>query len=340
MTARTMSLTGGSALTRVTRNRLADGRELLFFDRDDPAPRTAADRRELPPRGGASELRWDALQGEWVVIASHRQARTFRPGPGDCPLCPSRGATQTEIPEPGYEVVTFENRFSAFAPEHVVSRPGPQQADPGPRLLRYPDPRRIRPGYGRCEVMVFTDDHAASVSSLPASRIRTIIDAWAHRTSELITLAGIACVYCFENRGDEIGVTLTHPHGQIYGYPFLPPRVEREAAALRRHLIPRRHLGRLDQLDDSEREELASLYPEVLGRFDRLFGQPAPYVAGWEQAPAGPPGAGWHLTASVFTIRRSADKLKYLAGSESGAAVWISDIAPEAAAAALRAKPS
>ncbi len=144
MTARTMSLTGGNALTRVTRNRLADGRELLFFDRDDPAPRTAADRRELPPPGGASELRWVLLQGEWEVIASHRQARTFRPAPGDCPLCPSPGATRTEIPEPGYEVVTFENRPAAFAPEHVVPRPGPRHAGPGLRLLRYPD--RCGPG--------------------------------------------------------------------------------------------------------------------------------------------------------------------------------------------------
>jgi UDPglucose--hexose-1-phosphate uridylyltransferase len=250
-------VTDGQITTRVTRSRLADGRELLYFDRDATSPRSAADLRDLPARGVPSELRWDPMQQEWTVIAGHRQARTFRPAAADCPLCPSRGTSRTEIPEPGYEVVAFENRFPAFAP--APAGPAPVT---GPIGRREPGLPRSRPGYGRCEVMVFTDDHAASFSALPASRVGTIIDAWAHRSSELISRPDVAYVYCFENRGDEIGVTIAHP--------------------------------------------------------------------------AGPAGIGWHLSASIFTIRRSAGRLKYLAGSESGAAVWISDVAPEAAAAALR----
>ena len=378
MTPGTADVAGDRITTRVTRSGLADGRELLYFDRDTTSPRSAADLRDLPPRGAASELRWDPMQEEWTVIARHRQARTFKPPTAHCPLCPSRGTSLTEIPESGYEVVAFENQFPAFAPS-----PAPPAADPAPgiRALRFPDPLRTRPGHGRCEVMVFTDDHSASLAALPASRVRTIIDAWAHRTSELLAMSRVAYVYCFENRGDEIGATLAHPHGQIYGYPFVPPRIERECRSQRRHrwlrgsclrceltsaeiadgqrtvargahwvcyvpfaarwpyeirIVPRRHLGRLDELAPPERDELAEFYPEMLRRFDRLFDQPAPYVAGWEQAPSGSPGTGWHLSASIFTIRRSTDKLKHLAGSESGAAVWISDVAPEAAAAALR----
>lgn len=380
MTQETAHVTGNPTTTRVTRGRLADGRELLYFDRDSSSPRMAPDLRDLPSRDSASELRWDPAQREWTVIARHRQARTFQPPVSDCPLCPSRGTARTEIPESSYEVVTFENRFAAFAPPEVFPDPDPLPAA-GARLPRYPDQMRTRPGRGRCEVMVFSDDHAGAFSALPASRVQTIIDAWAHRTSELIARPEIAYVYCFENRGDEIGVTLAHPHGQIYGFPFVPPRIEREGAAQRRHrrlrgsclrcemaaaeitdgrrivarsahwlcyvpfaarwpyevrLVPRRHIALLSDLAPDERDELAEFYPRQLRRFDLLFGQPAPYIAGWEQAPSGPSGTGWHLSASIFTIRRSADTLKYLAGSESGAAVWISDVAPEAAAAALR----
>jgi UDPglucose--hexose-1-phosphate uridylyltransferase len=188
-------------------------------------------------------------------------------------------------------------------------------------------------------------------------------------------------VYCFENRGDEIGVTLAHPHGQIYAYPFLPTRIARAAQTLLDHreagggclqcqlltgeladgrrvvvtgrawvgyvpfaarwpfelrLVPVRHVGSLPDLNGDERTELAQIYCDVLARFDRLFGTPAPYIAGWEQAPVGPLGQASHLLANVFTIRRAPGKLKYLAGSESGAGVWINDIAPENAAARLR----
>jgi UDPglucose--hexose-1-phosphate uridylyltransferase len=100
--------------------------------------------------------------------------------------------------------------------------------------------------------------------------------------------------------------------------------------------VPRRHLGSLPDLHADERGELAEIYCDVFARFDRLFDAPAPYVAGWEQAPVGPLGDAWHLSADIFTIRRAPGKLKYLAGSESGAGVWINDIAPETAAARLR----
>jgi UDPglucose--hexose-1-phosphate uridylyltransferase len=356
--------------TQPTRRRLADDRELLYFDDEPGHVHDGVDRRDLPAQAPASEIRWDRIEREWAVIAGHRQARTYKPPTSDCPLCPSHGDVLTEIPEPAYDVVVFENRFAS------LSTHAGEYVHPHDDL-----PFRSGPGLGRCEVVVFTSDHSASFGSLSPTRARTIIDAWAHRTGELRELGPVGAVYCFENRGDEIGVTLGHPHGQIYAYPFVPPRLERAAETLRDHfqqhgtclqcevledelaagdrivvtsehwvgfvpfaarwpyevrLVPRRHIGGIPELTIEERDDLAVVYPDVLARFDHLFGSPAPYIAGWDQAPKGPLGATWHLSADVFTIRRAPGRLKYLAGSESGAAVWINDVTPERAAAILR----
>jgi UDPglucose--hexose-1-phosphate uridylyltransferase len=242
-------------------------------------------------------------------------------------------------------------------------------------------PFRSGPGAGRCEVVCFSSDHGSSFSQLPLEQVETVIDAWADRTEALNAIDSIDYVFCFENRGEEIGVTLSHPHGQIYGYPFVPPRFYRTAEAFERHrertgrclqcdlleaeladgsrivtesenwvayvpfaarwpyevrLVPRRHVPDLPALDDVERKDLAQIYVAVLRAFDGLFDTPTPYIAGWQQAPARTGRDNWHLGAEIFTIRRAEGKLKYLAGSESGAAVWINDIAPEDAATRLR----
>jgi UDPglucose--hexose-1-phosphate uridylyltransferase len=356
--------------TQPTRRRLADDRELLYFDDGPGHLHDGVDQRDLPAQAPASEIRWDQIEREWAVIAGHRQQRTYRPPTSDCPLCPSRDGAMTEIPEPAYDVVVFENRFASLSTRSGEYVPVHDEL-----------PFRSEPGLGRCEVVVFTSDHAASFGSLPPERARTIIDAWANRTGELREYGSVDAVYCFENRGDEIGVTLGHPHGQIYAYPFVPPRLERAAETLRDHhrrtgrclqcevldaelaagdrivvqsehwvgfvpfaarwpyeirLVPRRHVGAIPELTMDERDDLAVVYPDVLGRFDNLFGSPAPYIAGWDQAPKGALGATWHLSADVFTIRRAPGRLKYLAGSESGAAVWINDVTPERAADTLR----
>jgi UDPglucose--hexose-1-phosphate uridylyltransferase len=229
--------------------------------------------------------------------------------------------------------------------------------------------------------VVFTDDHNRPFSSLTPTQARTVVDAWADRTVELGKIPSIDYVFCFENRGEEIGVTLSHPHGQIYGYPFVPPRFARVADTLRRYgersggclqcdllqaeldagarivcssaswvayvpfaarwpyevrLVPREHVPDLPALSDAARDELAAAYVDVLRRFDALFDTPTPYISGWQQAPVRQDRERWHLAAEIFTIRRAPGKLKYLAGSESGAAVWINDVAPELAAARLR----
>jgi UDPglucose--hexose-1-phosphate uridylyltransferase len=129
-------------------------------------------------------------------------------------------------------VVVFENRF----PSLRGAGHWPPGADTAASSARFPE-RPVpptdhgqtggvpgRPAFGRCEVVCFTADHDASFASLTPRRARTVVEAWADRTTELGALDGIAQVYCFENRGEEIGVTLHHPHGQIYAFPFITPR--------------------------------------------------------------------------------------------------------------------
>lgn len=339
------------------RARLADGREILYFDDvGSAAGAPPVDPRALPDREPPAELRWDRLVEEWVIVAGHRQARTYLPPATECPLCPSRDGRQSEIPADEYDVVVFENRFPSL-----------------PAAVAGEAPR------GRCDVVVYSSDHAASFSALPAERLRTIGAAWAQRTAALSAEPGVASVFVFENRGVEIGVTLHHPHGQIYAYPFVPPRVERMLDAARTHgdgclgcavladeladgrrviaatdnavayvpeaarwpfevhVVPRRHVPDLAAVDEAERTVLLGLEAEVLGRLDRLFGVPAPYMAGWLQAPTGDGRELVHLRLQIASPRRAADKLKYLAGSESLAGAWINDIRPEEAAERLRA---
>jgi UDPglucose--hexose-1-phosphate uridylyltransferase len=203
---------------------LADGRELIYFDEGDAADRGEPDRRELPPPPPASEIRYDPILDEWVAIAAHRQTRTYRPPSNECPLCPSTPTRSTEIPAYDYDVAVFENRFPSFSHRRGALDP--------PHLPSLTD---TRPGYGRCEVVCFTSDHNASFASLTPSRVRLVVEAWADRTAELNTLPDVEQVFCFENRGEAIGVTLSHPHGQIYAYPFVTPRTRQMLDSARRH---------------------------------------------------------------------------------------------------------
>jgi UDPglucose--hexose-1-phosphate uridylyltransferase len=201
---------------------LADGRELIYFDERDDAVRTEPDRRDLPPPPPASQLRYDPLLDEWVAIAAHRQNRTHLPPTDQCPLCPSTADRLTEIPAGSYDVVIFENRFPSFSDR--VSATTPEPVTPlSP----------VRPGLGRCEVVAFTADHDSSFAQLRPGRVATVLAALADRTAELSALPEVEQVFPFENRGAEIGVTLTHPHGQIYAYPLIPPRTRAMLAAAR-----------------------------------------------------------------------------------------------------------
>ncbi len=214
--------------------RLADGREIIYFDESPGLGRESVrDTRDLGSvaDGPASVLRWDPLAGEWVIIAEQRQDRTFLPPAEACPLDPSAPGRPTEIPASSYDVVAFENRFPSLS----GTEPRQHARQERPAGGAEPDLFARRPGYGRCEVVCFTSDHDASFADLTPARVRTVVEAWADRTASLSALDGVEQVFCFENRGEEIGVTLHHPHGQIYGYPFVTPRTARMLDQARRY---------------------------------------------------------------------------------------------------------
>lgn len=171
------------------------------------------------------ERRRDPLTGQWRTFATHRQDRTFLPAEVQCPLCPSRpGGPPTEVPETFIDVFVFENRFPAF----MADPPDPDVA--GTAL--YP----VAAATGAAEVVVYTDRHDLTMAELGTERITRIVDVWADRYEELGRRAEIDYVFIFENKGVVVGVTLSHPHGQIYGYPEIPPLARLELDVARAHL--------------------------------------------------------------------------------------------------------
>ncbi len=317
-----------------------------------------------------SELRWHPLLGEWVATATHRQDRTFFPPEDYCPLCPTKpGKFPTEVPAPEYDMVVFENKFPS------LQRNPPAPAVEGTAL------EPVEPSRGECEVVVYTSDHHATLAGATVRRIEHLVRVWRDRTRALEARDDVVHVFPFENKGEAIGVTLSHPHGQIYAYPFVPPVVGREIAQAeayrasagrclfcdvrdreiddgRRilareegwvayvpffarypyetHLIATRCVRSLTDLDEGEVRGLARILKRVLVGFDALFSVSFPYIMAIHQAPK--TGAPYHLHVEFYPPMRTASKLKYLAGSEAGAGMFIDDTLAEDKAAELRAK--
>ena len=206
----------------VTRNdrQMADGRTIRYYDTAGQA-RSALDARPQEEQPGIGELRLDPLVNEWIAMAAHRQGRIFLPPKELCPLCPTTGELLTEIPESDFEVVVFDNRSPSLRP------PDGDWALPD---IVGPD-TDLGTAAGKCEVICFTAEHGNAFKDLSAQRVRVLLEAWIDRTAELSKESFIQHIAPFENRGEEIGVTLSHPHGQIYAYSYLPPRVEKMLAA-------------------------------------------------------------------------------------------------------------
>lgn len=360
--------------------RLADGRELLFYDDADTrlGPDRLVDRRALDPRPATATMRQDVLTGDWISVAAARQHRAFLPPAEFDPLAPQSEHNPSEIPD-DYDVAVFENRSPSFGPA-LVGAPGASDtgvdAPTGLDDLDRLGMERSRSAVGRCEVVCFSPDRAGSLGTQPTSRVRTVIEAWADRTAALSTAPGVEQVFCFENRGEAIGVTLHHPHGQVYAYPYVTPSTRRtldtvsryhgdlfedvlrsEAAGprvladaehwlafvpfaarwpLEAHLLPKRHVPDLAATSEAERVELAVLLPRLLRGVDAVYDSPTPYIAAWHQAPVRIGRERIRLSLRVTSPRRAAERLKYLAGSESAMGAWIGDVPPEVAAEQLR----
>ena len=163
-----------------------------------------------------AELRWHPLTKDWVMIASHRQGRPQMPR-NWCPFCPSGGKV------PDYEVMEYDNDFPALSQY-------PPEPDPvGTDFFR------TAPAYGKCEVILYSPKHTITLPELPLPHIRKLVDLWTDRFEAISLDESVKYVFIFENRGEVVGVTMPHPHGQIYGYPWIPKKIELEIASAKEH---------------------------------------------------------------------------------------------------------
>jgi UDPglucose--hexose-1-phosphate uridylyltransferase len=318
-----------------------------------------------------SELRWHPLLEQWVITATHRQDRTFLPPEDYCPLCPTKpGGFPTEVPADGYDIVVFENKF-----------PSLQREPPAPAVeatLVSP----VQLARGACEVVLYSQNHRESLATMPLARIANLAQVWRDRYLDLGSREEVKSVFVFENRGEAVGVTLHHPHGQIYAFPFVPPVVERELdASLAHHLkhgrclfcdtvqeelkdgrrivlegerfvafVPffarypyevylasKGHQASMAEWTGTDARELALVLKGLLMKFDALFGKPLPYIMVCHQGPTdGAEHPEYHLHFEFYPPLRTATKLKFLAGVESGAGNFIMDKLAEESAGELR----
>ncbi len=279
------------------------------------------------------ERRIDPLGGEQVRIVAARQGRPNQPGPAACPFC----VGGLEAPEP-YEVKAFPNRWPPMPDE-------------------------------RCEIVLYTAEHDAAFADLGVTGARRVVDLWAERTASLGARADVAYVLVFENRGPEVGATIPHPHGQIYAYDEVPPVPAAELGDGRCALCdpppvdlvvteaggwvasvphaanwpygllvaPAAHVPDLPALDDDGRDGLAAVLVDALGRLDRLFDAPMPYMAWFHQRPTD--GGAWptaHVHLHVAPLYRSPGTPRFVAAAEVGGGIYFNPVRPEDAAATLR----
>ena len=167
-----------------------------------------------------SELRWHPFLEEWVITSTHRQNRTFLPPDDYCPLCPTKpGGFPTEVEREDYDIVVFENKFPSL--QQVPPEPGICATGVSP----------VDVAQGICEVVLYSSDHHNTLTKMPLQKVENLIQVWQDRYIDLGKNDFIKYVFIFENKGEAVGVTLHHPHGQIYAFPFIPPKIEKELVA-------------------------------------------------------------------------------------------------------------
>jgi len=320
------------------------------------------------------ELRWNPILKKWVIIATHRQNRTYKPPKDYCPLCPTKkGGLSTEVPAEDYDIVVFENKFPSLKEEL------PRITGTGSKFFKYGKAQGI------CEVVLFTSDHDGIMSEKPLSRYIKLVKVWRDRYQELGDKDFIDYVFIFENKGEEVGVTLHHPHGQIYAFPFIPPIIEQELDSSKEylekegkclfcktleeekedgrriivsnnsftalvpfaagysyevHIYTNKHLPSFNDFTEKEEIDLAAILKNLMMKFDNLFGFVLPYIMAIHQQPTNGTGKEYsHFHIEFYPPYRTKDKLKYLAGSELGVGAFSNDSLPEEKAQELRNTP-
>ena len=292
------------------------------------------------------------------MYAPHRQNRTFKPVKTDDPLAPGRqGSVPTEIPFEDFELAVFENKFTSLHQEApaAVSTTGVQTDRAN----------------GHCDVIVYGPESHGNLYTLGQEKRRLLVSAWIDRYQTLFS-NGHKFVLPFENRGDEVGVTLHHPHGQIYAFPFIPDVQKRAAMAFSNGfdlgalmndvradlevaeaggvsafcppfarfpyevwIAPRRRSPGPWAMTGEELDGFAHLLGDITRRYDEYFERPTAYMLSLHASPAGEEKK-FHFTAQFYPLLRSKNRVKYLASVEQSTGVFTVDVMPDAAAKTLR----
>ena len=309
----------------------------------------------LPSR---PHIRWHPLREEWITYSADREKRTFLPPRKYCPFCPSKKIKYpTEIPFKNFEIVVFPNRWASFNSHNKKF-----------------NLKKISTNIskGTCEVIVYSDKHNDTISDMSNKHIELLIDTWIDRYKELLIRKDIKYVMPFENRGVECGVTLHHPHGQIYAYPFIPPVIKKEIRAFKKEnyllklikflekkywvsknkdiiafvppfarysyevwIMPRKKIAGPWLFNNRQKKSLAACLKKVVRGYDTFLQKKCPYVMGLHAAP-NLKDKNFHFHIEFYPPLRSKNKPKILAGSESMAGVFVMDVLPEESARILR----
>ena len=326
-----------------------DGRELFLYGRnihnEKNTEELEATKESLP------HLRWHPSRQEWVTYSASREKRTAFPEKKYCPLCPSGNLNYpTEIPFTNFEIAVFPNRWSSFNTHN----------------------KNDNPANGQCEVVVYSSKHSDTIADMSIDHIELLIETWNDRYTELIKREDIKYVMPFENRGEECGVTLHHPHGQIYCYPFLPPVIKKEIDAFNKKnfiteimkdlekkyfvyqddniiaavppfaryayeiwIMPKKRFAGPWEFNKDEIHSFATSINKVVKGYDSFLKKKCPYIMGLHAAPT-IDNQSFHFHVEFYPPLRSGDNPKILAGSESMAGVFIMDVLPEESAIILR----
>ena len=333
-----------------------DGRDLLLYGHKPHTEKNTVELEVTP--ASTPHLRWNPSRQEWVTYSAGRTKRTSFPPKEYCPLCPSGNLNfPTEIPFHDFEIAVFPNRWSSFNSHSQEVHIGGLQT---------------KPSSGHCEVVVYSAGHLDTVAEMPLERITLLTETWIDRYTNLLPRKDIAYVMPFENRGEECGVTLHHPHGQIYCYPFIPPVIEKEVSTFKEenfllsmmqsleekyfvyqddHMIaavppfaryayeiwimPKKRKAGPWQFTQVEIESFSTSLQKVVKGYDSFLQKKCPYVMGLHAAPQ-LDNDTFHFHVEFYPPLRYGDKPKVLAGSESMAGVFIMDVLPEESATILR----
>ncbi len=314
-----------------------------------------------------SELRYDPLLDDWVIIADKRQKRPDT-NSSLCAFCPGSG----KVPEGGYGILRYPNDFPSMSTNAFA-----------PLEMSVNSVHKAKAAYGRCEVILYSDKHDAKLRELSDEKMLELAKVWKSIYEEYCLDEAIKYTFFFENRGKEVGVTMIHPHGQVYGYGFNPLKISRITNSLdsyqekngaclicdvlkeekkdaRRilfsdkyfsvyvpyasrypygvNVVANEHIASLDEMDEGMLLSLGKTIKNVSGMYDNLFDMDFPYMMCMFNAPPRPKKIRdmWHFYIEYFPPLRSQDSQKYNASSETGCWAHCNPTLPEQKAAELK----